>query len=206
MIVIYKVSLTQFINFTLKQTSQSKANYVHDIKYKSEYSPAIDYWKQLRDEIKKVHEKQLPLENLYNLLDKVHEKKKDNYNRSINQYIKFANKKDIEWFETGSSYWLFEDRLMVNSQPEIGLKINQVPFLLKIYYTGKSSNVNKNKVQSALTLMETAERNFTTPDGAISALLNLHNLKFYSSEGVDKRLLIALKAEASHFAYLYESL
>lgn len=200
------ISLTQFIDFTLKGSGTAKANHVHKVKYDSEYSPATDYWKQLRDAIKKTHQENLPLENLYNLLEVVNERKKANYRKSINQYVNFARNKEIKYFETGSSFWSFNDELMVRSSPEIGLEIDDVPYLLKVYYKGKNNKVDTHKVKSTLTLMDCSKRDFIPPDGAITALLNLNNRKFYESNGANKPLLLALEGEATQFVYLWNNL
>jgi hypothetical protein len=200
------VSLTQFLDFTLKGSGVAKSNHVYKVKYDSDYSPAKDYWKQLRDAIKKVHENNLPIDSLYNVLDKVNDRKKANYQKSISQYVNFAKKKDISWFETGSSYWSFNNELTVRSSPEIGLKIDGVPYLLKIYYKGKGNRVDKHKVQSTLTLMNASKRDFVPPTGALPALLNLNNKNFYDSSGIDKSLLLALEGDASQFVYLWNNL
>lgn len=200
------VSLTQFIDFTLKGSGTAKANHVRKVKYDSEYSPATDYWKQLRDSLKHVHQNNLPVENLLGLLDEVNEKKKENYKKSINQYISFAKNKQINYFDTGSSYWSFNNELTVRSSPEIGLEIDGTPYLLKVYYKGSKNKVDVHKVKSALTLMDCSKRDFVPPNGAITSLLNLNNKKLYESNGANKSLLLALEGDAAQFVYLWNNL
>ncbi|USK54216.1 hypothetical protein LIS82_22015 [Cytobacillus solani] len=199
------ISLTQFIDFTLTASGAARANYVHKVKT-SEYFPGMDYWKQLREGIREIHENNLPIDHLYKIIDTVNEKKRENYRRSINQYVSFARKKDIEWFDIGASHWSFNNQLTVRSQPELGLFIDGVPYLLKVYYKGKNTNINKNKVVSALTLMDTSSRNFSPPYGAINAILNLNNKKLYESNGANKRLLLSLEGDAAQFVYLWNNL
>ncbi|MGG4011431.1 hypothetical protein [Bacillus smithii] len=200
-----EVSLTQFIDFTLKSSGSAKAKYVRDTK-NSEYSPAIDYWKQLRDAIRKTHEKNLPLKDLFGIVDRVSEKKRSNYLRAINQYYNFAKNKHIEWFDAGESSWNFDDQLIVRSNPELSVYIDGIPYLLKIYYKGKTNKVDVNKVKSSLTLMDVSQRKFVPPDGTVNALLNLSNRRLYESNGViDNDLLLSLQGEASHFVYLWNN-
>ncbi|GAB1303951.1 MULTISPECIES: hypothetical protein [Bacillus] len=200
-----KVSLTQFLDFTMKGNSSSKTKQVRKIKYE-EYSPGSDYWRQLRNEIRKIHENDLPIELLYNLIDRIVEKRKDNYRKSISQYINFIKSNQVEWFSVGDSSWTFEDKLLVRSQPELGLSVNGEPLLLKIYYKGKNNRVDKRKVQTTLHLMGLSNKNFEPPVGAKPAILNLHNNKLYKLENVDRDLELSLNSEAMQFYYLYNSI
>ena len=54
---------------------------------------------------KKIHEQNLPLETFISVVDQVDAKKKENYKKSIDQYVKFFKTKDVEWFDIGSSHW-----------------------------------------------------------------------------------------------------
>lgn len=47
------IGLTQFTDFTMKG-SAAKTKFVKDIKYQGEYHPIKDYWKALRDGLKKI--------------------------------------------------------------------------------------------------------------------------------------------------------
>lgn len=66
--ITIKVSLTQFLTYSSKVSTGAKINYVKQIKNSPEYHPGIDYWKPLRDEIKRLHRNNLPIEDLKNLL------------------------------------------------------------------------------------------------------------------------------------------
>jgi hypothetical protein len=199
-----QVSLTQFIDFTLKASGSAKTKYIRDTK-NFVYSPATDYWKQLRDAIRKTHEKNLPLVDLLKIVDKVNEKKRSNYLKAVNQYYSFAKNKKIEWFDSGNSGWNFKDQLYVRSNPELSVFIDGVPHLLKIYYKGKNNRVDGNKIHSVLTLMDVSRRNYSPPDGTLNALLNLNNKRLYESNGENKDLLLSLEGEASHFVYLWNN-
>lgn len=51
-----KISLTQFLDYSAKVSTSAKINKVKEIKRSPGYHPAFDYWKPLRDAIKKIHE------------------------------------------------------------------------------------------------------------------------------------------------------
>jgi hypothetical protein len=198
-----EVSLTQFIDFTLIGSGTARTNYVRRVKY-GNYSVPTDYWKQLRDAIKKIHQNKQPVSKLYDLLNHVNEKKRENYRRAINQYVSFCKDKHLEWFDTGSSSWIFNEQLLVRSSPELGLYIDGSPVLLKIYYKGKKHRMDKYKVQSTLTLMEISNRDFLPPENAVSALLNLQNKKLYTPSPINNDLLVSLEGDAAQFIHIYQ--
>lgn len=80
-----KVSLTQFLDFTLKG-SAAKTTFVKNLKSQPEYQPIFDYWKQLRETVIKFHQNELPFECFETLVQTVDQKKKQNYIDVIKQY------------------------------------------------------------------------------------------------------------------------
>lgn len=129
------IGLTQFLDFTLTRSSAARTNFVRTVKY-TEYHPARDYWKQLRDEIIRIHSNDLPLETLNELPETVDRRKRKNYKESIKLYLKHFQNKEYEWFEPGKSFWSFNDELTVRSSPELGLIIDGKPQLVKLYFKG----------------------------------------------------------------------
>lgn len=198
------VSLTQFLDFTLKRSGGARTKYVREVKY-SEYHPSTDYWKQLRDEIKKVHSKNQPLDSLDSLLETVSERKRHNYSQAIKLYKNFFCNKDVEWFDPGSSYWSFNDELVVRSNPELGLFINDAPHLIKLYFKGEKERIDKHNIASTLTLMNSAKFNETLPDGVITSVLNIRREKIYHNNFVDDDLLLSLEGDAQQFIYIWRN-
>lgn len=196
------VGLTQFLDFTLKGSGASKTNFVRKVKYQSDYHPAFDYWKQLRDEIKRIHEKGLALSTLDSLIEKVEKKKQKNYQEAIKQYKKFLKGKDVEWFETGKSHWAF-DNLVVRSTPEIGLKIDGEPHLIKLYFKGKNERIDRHNIQSTLTLMSHSNSSVDFPKTCCHTVLNVQRNRLHSLSEVNEDLLVSLEGDAYQFIYLW---
>ena len=94
-----EVGLSKFIEFTIKQ-GPAKLSVVRSFKEQetNEYSPAIDYWGQLRTGIVEMHKKRHPFSYLDHIVDKVTDNKKSQYRTAINQYKKIFQKKEIEFF------------------------------------------------------------------------------------------------------------
>lgn len=199
------IGLSQFINFSTKGSS-AKINEVKKIKYQDlDYHPAKDYWKQLRDGIIKYHEQGLSLEYFDFLLENVDARKKVNYQNAIKQYINFIKKKEIEWFSPGKSIWS-TDQLTVRSSPELGLVINGVPHLVKLYFKGKREKIDKRNITSTLTLLNTSKYDIAHDSSVNKSVLNIHNKNLYTNNNIDSSQLLALRAEANQFIYIWDNI
>lgn len=175
-----KISLTQFLTYTAKVSTEAKIHYVREIKASPEYSPGIDYWKPLRDRLHKIIQNGDDINDLKELLATVQPKKLENYAQAITQLIKFFSSHEIEYFETGSAVISSPDEnISVSAGPELGVKIDGQPYLLKIYYKkkNKNTNVTLKNIQSTLMATYVAKKNFTPPEDSKVAVLNLQNCK-----------------------------
>lgn len=84
-----ELSLTQFLTYSSKVSTSAKINYIRQVK-NSEYDPSVDYWKKSCDEIKKTHEKNLPIEDLLELPKRVSEKRQKIINEQLlNTFLLF---------------------------------------------------------------------------------------------------------------------
>lgn len=199
------ISFTQFIEFTTRQSGPAKVSTVRRIKY-GDYSPATDYWRDLRLAIRDLHEKSYSIDYLDQVVENSKEKKKVNYADSVEQYKKFIKNKHIEWFQPGDAHWSFND-LFVRSTPELGLFIDGKPHLLKLYFKERSEKLDKRKAASPLTLMTHSERAHNDQQASIS-LLNVMKRRVFEStpnDMTDDRLL-SLQGEAAHFIQIWKSI
>ncbi|WP_270788279.1 hypothetical protein [Weissella cibaria] len=174
------ISLTQFLTFTGKVSTAAKINAVKTIKYNSSYSPSIDYWKLLRDRVFEVLSTGSDIEQIRTVLSSVSEdSKRANYERDINKLISFFKKRKVQYFDTGSASIKISDDLSLNANPEIGLYIDGTPYLLKMYYKKPeaTTKITRQNIQSTLTAMSLAKKNFDAPAEAKIAVLNLQNGK-----------------------------
>ncbi|EPH94736.1 hypothetical protein D922_01534 [Enterococcus faecalis 06-MB-DW-09] len=200
------ISLTQFLTYSSKVSTSAKIKAVRDMKHSADYHPALDYWKPLRDEIKRLHENNLPIENLSNLLLTIDEKKTKNYTNAINTYIRFVNKNDVSYFKVGKSFWKLSDELFVGSSPELGLIVNGKKFYVKNYYKKKSTDakVTKRNIQSTLTLMQLADRDFQMEPDSNFAVLNLQNGKIIEAGPLKSEDVLELEVDAQNFVNTWE--
>lgn len=198
------IGLTQFIDFTVKGSS-AKLSMVRKIKYQDDYHPAFDYWKQLRDAIVKYHEDNLHPDYFDALIQGVDEKKRENYTFAIRQYRKFLKNKDITWFNPGKATWV-SDELVVRSSPELGLIIDGVPHLVKLYFKGKTEKVDKRTGRTSLTLLNTSIYEENHDDDVHHSVLNIQKNNFITDNKIDKDQLIALESEAAQFIHIWNKI
>ncbi|EJS68158.1 MULTISPECIES: hypothetical protein [Bacillus cereus group] len=198
-----KVSLTQFLDFTLK-SSAAKTTFVKNLKSQPEYQPIFDYWKQLRENVIKFHQNKLPFECFETLVQTVDQKKKQNYIDVIKQYKKFIKNKDISWFDPGKSHWISDD-LIVRSSPELGLLINDEPHLIKLFFKGKRERIDKYNINSTLTLLN--ESTFSNEHNDVNyTVLNIQKNRMFTNNSINNEHLIALESEANQFCYIWNKM
>ena len=198
-----KVSLTQFLDFTLKG-SAAKTTFVKNLKSQPEYQPIFDYLKQLRETVTKFHQNELPFERFETLVQTVDQKKKQNYIDVIKQYKKFIKNKDISWFDPGKSLWISDD-LIVRSSPELGLFINDEPHLIKLFFKGKRERIDKYNINSTLTLLN--ESTFSNEHNDVNyTVLNIQKNRMFTNNSINNEHLIALESEANQLCYIWNKI
>lgn len=201
---LIEVGLTQFIDFTVK-SSPARVTLVRKIKYQEDYHPAFDYWKQLREEISNIHQNNLPLERLNNLVGRVDSKKQKNYAEAILRYQKYFKGKHVEWFDPGKSFWIFKE-LYVRANPDLGLVVNGEPYLIKLYFKGKNEKVDKRTTRISLALM-CDSKNSLGLNKLKPAVLNIQKATLYPfTDNLSKDMKLALDADADNFIYLWTNL
>ncbi|PEL12714.1 hypothetical protein [Bacillus sp. AFS017336] len=196
-----QIGLTQFLEFTLKN-SAAKMNAIRKIKTQTEYHPAFDYWKQLRDEIISFHKNNLDIDTFENLISRVDQRKKDNYIQSIKMYLKFIKGKETLWINPGKSHWIYED-LFIRSTPEVGIYIDNEPHLIKLYFKGKNEKVDRYNIASTLTMLNTSVYEKSQPEDIQYSVLNIQKGRLFSDNELNEDKLTALESEASQFTYIW---
>lgn len=198
------VGLTQFIDFTIKG-SAAKTNMVRKIKYQHKYHPSFDYWKQLRDAIIAFHEQNLGFDYFEKLVQNVDDRKKSNYIAMIKQYQKFLKNKDISWFHPGKATWV-SNELLVRSTPELGLIINDEPYLIKLYFKGNREKIDRRNISTTLTLLNTSIYEESHAPYISRSVLNLNKNKLFTDNTVNQDKLIALQSEAAQFMFIWNNI
>lgn len=148
-----KISMTNFIDF-VGATGTGKLTEIRKIKrmYVAGYNPKFDFWRKLRKAIVVMHQNGELKETLDEVLKELKPKsnKRGPYQQYIKAYKKWLGRKPIEWFDPGKLHWSHRD-LTVLVNPELGLKLKGVDYLVKLYFRTKP--LSKYRENSVLHLM-----------------------------------------------------
>lgn len=125
-----EIYLTDFVDFVIR-AGTPKLTKVREIKTRPEYSPAVDFWKPLREALVEFHKNGKPFDDLAGTI--ADPKKLRRYPDAIRAYRKFTRNKQIAWFEPPSGVWIAPD-LRVKVNPELGLRLNGQDFIVKLYF------------------------------------------------------------------------
>lgn len=199
-----KISLTQFLTFNSCVSTNAKISTVRKIKNQPDYNPSFDYWKKLRDGIKRCLKQGKPIESLLDLADSVTSSKRPNYLAEAKRVIAFFKDHDVEYFETEHASWGIPGTIEVSASPELGLKIDGQKYLLKLYYKlkDKKQQITYRNIRATLALMSLANHQFLDDDVKV-AVLNLQNGKIILAQPISEDDKIALKINAQTFANIW---
>jgi hypothetical protein len=115
-----EIYLTDFVDFVIR-AGTPKLTKVREIKTRPDYSPAVDFWKPLREALVEFHKNGKPFDDLTGTIADPNKLRR--YPDAIRAYRKFSRNKQIEWFEPPSGVWNAPD-LRVRVNPELGLRLN----------------------------------------------------------------------------------
>jgi len=188
-----KLSLTTFVDFVLK-AGTPKLTVVRNFKNRPEYDPAIDFYKPLRDEILRMHANGEPKKALDAFLGIAYAKKRVQYAAVIAGYQKYLGKKVVTWFDPPSDVWTARG-ITVSVNPELGLQIGGVPYVIKLYFKG--DKLAKNRMEIINHLMASTLGDPKKP--RTFGVLDMRNAKLHTA-ATDPGLAALLQGEAASFA------
>ena len=143
-----EISLTDFVDFVIKAGSP-KLTKVRELLNRGEYSPALDFWKALREHIPQTHKGQVGIDSI---LDHIAAKKKRRYEAALTGYKKFIRRVgDAPYFEPPSDRWV-NSGLTVRVNPELGLCIHGERHVIKLYF--KDEAPTRHRIDAVLELMK----------------------------------------------------
>lgn len=192
------VSLTYFLDFVHK-SGTPRLTVVRNFKKRPDYDPATDYYMPLRKEIVRMHGAGDPKTVLDEFTANVHAKKKANYATAVAGYKKFLGKKTASWFDPPKGKWS-GGGIDVSVNPEVGLEIDGVRFVLKLYF--KRDKLAKNKMEIINHLMA---KTLTDPKQPMTfGVVDMRGGKLITAV-TDPDLPALLKGEAAAFAAMLAS-
>jgi len=188
------VSLTTFVDFVSK-AGTPKATVVRKWKESGDYEIVTDFYKRVREAIVEYHKNGAPVDNALAGCNK----KIPHFNGIIAGHKKWVRRKDLKWFAPPTEVWQC-GQLSVSINPELGLSVEGVPHLIKLYFKG--DRLAKSRVNIITQLMTSALASATRRD-CVMAVLDVRNAKLFSGQGNDLRLEAQLRAEAAYWNTLW---
>ncbi|HML54686.1 MAG TPA: hypothetical protein PKC79_11375 [Solidesulfovibrio magneticus] len=196
-----RLSLTDFVDIVSK-SGTPKATKVRQVKERPDYSPSIDYYKNMRDAIVQLSRGDFGENSLDDIITNTSPKKRENYTVIKNGFSKWRGKKELVWFDPPSR--LYENSgISVSVNPELGLIINGTSHLVKLYF--KPEELTKNRVDIITYLMTTCLKEYTPPNTTMS-ILDLRQSKLITEPTPSDILATLINAELAYIATIWDSL
>lgn len=149
-----KLTLTDFIDIVGKPTPQ-KITKIQQIKNRSEYTPAMDFYKQLKEGIIHAHKDGLGQSHLKGLMAGLtNTSKLKRYPPLIDEYLRWWGKRTYTWQDPPSGSWK-HGKITINVTPELGLIHKDKLYVIKLYFkseriTGRNMTIVQYLMQKVL--------------------------------------------------------
>lgn len=196
------ISLTDIVDYVGKAGSP-KLTHARNLLTRDEYSPEKDHYRRLRMGIQKYHKNGgMNKEDLDQILTGLTDPKKHNSHRAcVTGYKKWLGRKTYEHFPPPFDHWLRGD-VNVRINPEIGLKIDNINYVIKLYF--KAEPLKKTYADLILALMGDA---LGPPASETEyAVLDVRKRKLFSTSSPDITLMPLVEGEAASLSTIWSNL
>jgi hypothetical protein len=194
-----RVSLTDFVD-VVSIAGTPKATKIRQIRNRPPYQPAFDFYKRFREDVVGIHkvgEKKARLDMIMTSLTEA--KKEKVYPELIAGYKKWWGRKQLQWVAPPANTYHHRG-VEVTVNPELGLRINGAPHIIKLYL--KAGKLTKNRIDVILHLMETS---LPPDDFPVMGVLDVRNAKLHSSTRANPQLGPMVDAELAYIAALWST-
>lgn len=194
-----QISLTDLVDIVSK-SGLSRAKKILQVKERPEYTPACDYYKDLRTKIIEVHKTSASKTYLQNYLGEgINPKKTENYKTAIVGYLKWWGHKDLNWFEPDRKVYS-KKGVDVIVNPELGLIIDGQSHLIKLYF--KNEPLSKLRIELIIALMRISLQKSNEKHITMS-ILDVRKSKFFSQTSNTINIQKILDAELGYIAEIW---
>src|ERR1035437_3949784 len=195
-----EISLTDFVDFVIKAGSP-KLTKVRELFNRAEYSPAFDYWKQLREHIAHAHG---GTEKIGSILEGVDLRKKRRYDAALTGYRKFLKRtEDSAFFVPPCERWTHSG-LTVKVNPELGLLIEGRRHVIKFYF--KDEEPTPHRLNAVLQLMKDSVRKGKFEDVIVAVLDVAKGKLITATKEENTEYSILLEGEAASFMSMWTAM
>jgi len=196
------ISLTDLVDYVGK-TGTTKLTHARKLLSREEYGPEKDYYRRLRTMIQEYHKRgatdKKELDRIVAGLTDI--KKNNNYRACVSGYKKWLGRKTYEYFTPPFEHWI-RGNVDVRVNPEIGLKIGEVNYVIKLYF--KSDSLKKSSADLILALMGDALG--LPAAGTNYAVLDVRKRKLFDTAAPDISLMPLAEGEAASLSTIWTKL
>lgn len=199
-----QLSLTDFVDI-ISASGTPKATKVKQVKNRPPYSPVTDFYKRIRENIIDIHRNNRKKSYIDRTLVGLTDKKKETaYPAIISGYKKWVGRKKIKWFDPPHDVFS-SNGVDVSINPELGVKINGNPHLIKLYF--KSEPLTKNRIDIITYLMAAVlSHSCPSPSKTVMSVLDVRRSKLISPTVPVPLIDGILEAELAYISSLWGSL
>lgn len=158
---------------------------------------------QFRNAVKSVHSSNGKKEDLYEVVERVHEDRANNYNAAVKGYNKFWGGKKISWV-TPPRKIVIVGGTRVSLNPELGLSYKGKKYFVKMFIH-VDEILDKRHADLILSLMHTKLAG-SLPDDVNVAVLDVMRGKIFEYKKDDYKIIKLLEAEGASFNILWDAL
>lgn len=195
------ISMTRFVDFVIKSGSPKLTSVRTTKKQLAEtYSPAKNYWKQLKEAILEDLEKETGFASLDAAVSTASANRKENYRNAAKGYKRFVGKKNPAYFPVAPSKWR-SSGLTVRVNPEVGLSYQGNDYAIKLHF--KANKPGQSTLNSILDLI--GSQISVTGKTVIPAVLDVPNAKLFVPTQSQGAMMALLVGEAASFVSIYDS-
>lgn len=193
------LSLTDFVDVVSKAGSP-KATKITQIKCRDKYSPAIDFYKPLREGIVDIHKSGAARAALKRIVDTLTDDKKvANYTSAIAGYRKWWGSKQFIWFVPPSATYS-KHGFDISVNPELGLEFGGQRHVIKLYL--KDEKLTKLRIDLITGLMsQTLAQNAGAQ--AKMCVLDVRSSKLHEAPASSQTVMPMVEAELAYVATLW---
>lgn len=198
-----EISMTTFVDFVLSN-GPPRLTVVRRAMHSAElgYHPSADFYKIFRDEVVRTHQSGSNLGELDLVTTKIHSPQKLTlYPKLIYAYKHWIGRHKTSWDQVWFTRWV-SGNLVVRVNPELGLKIDGRPHIIKLYL--KTDRPSKPRLDVIVHLLK---KSFPSAEpSTVFGVLDVHRSHLYHETVPIAGLDALLAGEAAAFQRMWEAL
>lgn len=199
-----QISLTDLVDI-VSLSGRPKATRVRLIKKRPPYDPASDFYRRIRETIIESHDRNQDKDFIDTAMATLTDPKKATaYPAIAKAYKRWWGRKNLVWFEPPDKIYMHSG-IGVSVNPELGLKIDGKPHLIKLYF--KTKPLEKPQIDIITHLMSiTLSDLCPSPENTIMSVLDIRRARLVAPTVPIPSLNGMLQAELAYIAALWPTL